>query len=165
MKHVAVAGLALSSAFIASALATSVTAPQKIVPPDGPGKTELQGSCLKCHATNVIAAKRKTKDAWNQTITRMQGLGAEVSDDDFDAIATYLAAHYGPLVNVNKATEQQFVESLGIAPEGAAAIVKYRTEHGDFKNLDDLLKVPNVDANKVQSQKDNIAFQDAPASS
>ncbi len=146
----------------AISIASAVPAPTKSVLPDGPGKDAVEASCQKCHGPDVIAAKRKTKDDWTQTITRMRGLGAEVFDDDVDPIATYLATHFGPWVNVNKATEQQFVSSFAMTPAEAAAMVKYRTDHGDFKTMDDLLKVPDVDATKIQAQSDNIAFQDVP---
>jgi competence protein ComEA len=158
LKFVFAVGLLLSAMSIASA----ISAPAKPVLPDGPGKDTVEASCLKCHAPNIIAAKRKTKDDWVQTVARMRGLGADVLDDDVDTIATYLATHFGPWVNVNKATEQQFVDSFAMTPAEAASIVKYRGDHGDFKTLDDLLKVPNVDATKIQAQSDNIAFQDVP---
>ncbi len=45
-----------------------------------------------------------------------------------------------------------------MTPQEAAALVKYRQENGNFKNLDDLLKVPGVDANKIQEQSSNIVF-------
>jgi DNA uptake protein ComE-like DNA-binding protein len=37
-------------------------------------------------------------------------------------------------------------------------LVKYRQEKGNFKNLDDLLKAPGVDAKKIQEQSGNIVF-------
>jgi len=146
----------------AISVAFAITPPPKPILPDGPGKDAVEASCQKCHAPNIIAAKRKTRDEWVQTVNKMRGMGAEVMDDDVDPISTYLATHFGPWVNVNKATDQQLVDTFSISPEEAVSIVKYRTDHGDFKTIDDLLKVPNIDTAKIQGQSDNIAFQDVP---
>ena len=40
----------------------------------------------------------------------------------------------------------------------AAAIVRYRAEHGDFKSVEDLKKVPGVDAAKIEARKDRLSF-------
>ena len=108
-------------------------------------------------------SKHATKEGWSQTILRMQGMGAEVSDTDMEVIASYLTAHFGPVINVNKAMEQQFVDGFSMTAAEAAAMVKYRTAHGDFKSVDDMLKVPDVDAKKIQAQSGNIVFQDSAA--
>jgi competence protein ComEA len=159
LKMAFAVGILLSTISIAFA----VGAPPKPVLPDGPGKDVVENSCLKCHAPNIIAAKRKTKDDWVQTVGKMRGLGAEVLDDDVDPIATYLVSHFGPWINVNKATEQDFANSFGMTPAEATAMVKYRTDNGEFKTVDDMLKVPAVDAAKIQAQTDNITFKDMPA--
>jgi competence protein ComEA len=36
--------------------------------------------------------------------------------------------------------------------------VKYRTEHGSFKTLEDLKKIPGVDAAKLNARKERIVF-------
>ena len=154
-----VVGMMLSTISMASA----ITAPTRPVLPDGPGKQVVEGACQKCHAPNVIAAKRKTKDAWVETVVKMRGLGAEVFDDDVDPIATYLARHFGPWIDVNKLSEQEFMDAFSLTPAEAAAMVKYRTDHGEFKSIEELLSVPNVDATKIKPQSDNIAFKDMPA--
>jgi len=50
---------------------------------------------------------------------------------------------------------------LELTAKDADAIVKYRTDHGDFKDFDSLTKVPGVDAAKLTAKKDSIAFTDA----
>jgi competence protein ComEA len=51
---------------------------------------------------------------------------------------------------------------LGLTAAEGDAIVKYRTDHGDFKDFDSLAKVPGVDAAKLTAKKDSIVFADAP---
>jgi len=40
----------------------------------------------------------------------------------------------------------------------AAAIIQYRTDHGDFKTIDDLKKVPGLDFKKIEAKKDLLVF-------
>ena len=42
--------------------------------------------------------------------------------------------------------------------EDAAAIVAYRDKVKGFKSLDDMKKVPNVDAKKIDANKDHLVF-------
>lgn len=49
----------------------------------------------------------------------------------------------------------------GVGPKKAAAIVKYRTEHGPFKKLEDLDQVKGFGANLLAQNKDRIIFSEA----
>ena len=57
----------------------------------------------------------------------------------------------GPVVRIdlNSATADQFDALPGIGPSLAAALVSYRTEHGPFRSVDDLLNVPGIGASKL----------------
>jgi competence protein ComEA len=48
------------------------------------------------------------------------------------------------LVNINSATEQQLETLSGVGPVLAAAIVAYRSQHGPFRSVDDLLDVSGI---------------------
>ena len=37
-------------------------------------------------------------------------------------------------------------------------LVKYRAEHGNFKSIDDLKKVPGIDPAKIEAKKDVLIF-------
>ncbi len=58
-------------------------------------------------------------------------------------------------VNINSADEAALESVNGIGRAKAAAIIKYRKDHGPFKTLNELLKVkgigPNV-LNKIKGQ-------------
>ncbi len=45
-------------------------------------------------------------------------------------------------VNVNTANEKELQMLTGIGPAKAKAIIDYRTKNGEFKTVDDLIKVP-----------------------
>jgi competence protein ComEA len=47
---------------------------------------------------------------------------------------------------------------LGLSGKEAAAIVKYRTDKGSFKTVEDLKKVPDLDFKKIEAQKDRLVF-------
>jgi competence protein ComEA len=48
------------------------------------------------------------------------------------------------LININTATLEELDKLPGIGPTTAQNILDYRTEHGPFQRIEDLLNVPNV---------------------
>ena len=54
------------------------------------------------------------------------------------------------LVNINTADEAQLQEIKGIGPVTAARIIEYRTQHGAFASLDDLVNVPGIGMKTVE---------------
>jgi competence protein ComEA len=59
---------------------------------------------------------------------------------------------------VNKADADDIVAGLGVSNTHAAAIIKYREEKGEFKSIEDLQKVPGLDANAIEAKKSKIVF-------
>ncbi len=59
------------------------------------GHAEVQRTCGECHSFEVVTRTRHTRKQWEALIETMISKGARVSDDDFDAIADYLATHFG----------------------------------------------------------------------
>ena len=62
----------------------------------------------------------------------MVSRGASATPEQITTIKEYLAKNFGQ-VNANKAPAKEIVTVLGITPEQADAIVKYRTDHGNFR--------------------------------
>ena len=58
-------------------------------------------------------------------------------------------AYAGDMLNVNTATATQLETIKGIGPKTAAAIVAYRTEHGDFSSVDALTAVKGIGDKKL----------------
>jgi competence protein ComEA len=48
---------------------------------------------------------------------------------------------------------------LSLPRSQAAAIVQYRDKNGDFHSIEDLKKVPGVDAAKIEAKKDRLLFK------
>jgi competence protein ComEA len=130
--------------------------------PDGPGSAETQRVCKGCHELERSVSPRQDRDGWQQTLDKMVALGAEVTEKDYSAILDYLVKNYPgeeiPKLNVNKATAIELESRLTLPRSQAAAIIEYRTKNGAFKSIDDLKKVPGVDAAKIEAKKDRITF-------
>lgn len=130
--------------------------------PDGPGKAETEKLCRGCHEVARSISLRQDRAAWAATVQKMGSLGMKASDADQQLVVDYLAKNYPadavPPVNVNKAPAIDFESRLGLRRSQAAAIIRYRNEHGDFKNLDDLKKVPGIDAALLEAKKDRLVF-------
>lgn len=130
--------------------------------PEGPGKEETQRVCKGCHELERSVSPRQDRDGWQQTLDKMVALGAVVTEKEYYAILDYLAKNYPgeelPKLNVNKATAIELESRLTLPRSQAAAIIDYRTRNGVFKSIDDLKKVPGVDAAKIEAKKDRITF-------
>lgn len=129
---------------------------------DGPGKAETQRICSQCHELDRSISLRQDRAGWQATMDKMVTLGAKGTDKEFDLVVTYLTAHYPaddvPRINVNTARAIDLESGLTLRRTQAAAIVEYRTKNGPFKSIDDLKKVPGIDAAKIDAKKDRLAF-------
>ena len=126
--------------------------------PEGKGKDTFQKICGACHDAGVVVTMHQSKDDWQSTVDDMKGRGADGSDADFKTIVDYLSKYQGPEVNVNKASADDLQKQLEITSTEAAAIVKTRTDKGDFKGWDDLQKVSGLDAKKLEPLKGRIVY-------
>ncbi len=142
------------------ALASSVSVWADL--PAGPGKEETIRACSRCHSPELVSAQRLTHDQWQATISKMANLGAEASDNEFEAILNYVSQNFGPQaaqpVNVNKATAVEIECVLDLTRSESRAILQYRQQHGPLKTLEDLSRVPGVDAKKIMANKSLVAF-------
>ncbi len=126
--------------------------------PDGAGKELVEVICSSCHSTERVAAQHKTKPQWQDKVLEMLQEEIDVTQAERDQIVEYLAKSFPARINVNTAAAKDFETVLEISAESAAAIVRYREKNGDFKTIDDLKKVPGVDAAKLEAGKDRLQF-------
>ncbi len=158
--------LAFGNLTIASASAGQATAGDHPVAhpefPPGDGRDTTLRICGKCHSPTIVLAYGQKREGWEKAITKMVRLGAVGSDEDFTDIADYLTANFPPSairkIFVNKATDQQIANILGISIDDAKAIIAYRDKVGGFKSIDDLKLVQNVDTKKIDAKRDNLVF-------
>ena len=152
---------AVIAALLVAALGANSQDPQKPEvrsPEDIKAEEAFTRNCVKCHPVDRIAGSRRTRTQWEEVMTTMQtARGAVITDEDWDVIQNYLVKHYGR-VNVNRATVNDLVEVLGVTPETADAIVKYRKEHGNFADYEAFAKVPGLDLEKMEKLRDAMSF-------
>ena len=112
-----------------------------------------------CHSPNAVIGKQGTKEWWQSKVTEMLQEETDIPSADVDTIVAYLAKNF-PIVkvNVNKAAAKDLETGLELTSKESAAIVQYREAKGNFKTMDDLKKVPGVDAVKIESKKDRLEF-------
>jgi len=126
--------------------------------PEGKGKDVVERICNSCHGSDQITSHRMSKKEWADTVDRMQDNGANPTDDEVTAILDYLATHFGLLINVNKASAEELQDGLSLSAKDAQAIVDYRQHNSPFGQLSDLAKVPGLDTEAIEKEKDNITF-------
>jgi competence protein ComEA len=142
------------------ALSLSVSQAQDL--PAGKGKELLETSCTACHGLDAIVSQRNSKDTWSSIVDSMVSRGASGTPEEIQTIVEYLAKNFGEATktNVNKASSMDLQTQLELIAKDADAIVKYRTDHGDFKDWASLVKVPGIDTKKLEAKKDSIVFAD-----
>jgi competence protein ComEA len=141
--------------------------------PPGEGQAIVQQKCVSCHALKVVTGKKASRQQWSTTVDQMITRGADVSEDDVETLVDYLTKNFGPAavkagaeeghdrtgpVNVNAASASEIAAALDLTEQESTAIVSYRKQHGNFKEWRDLTKVPDVDAKKIESNKDRLVF-------
>jgi competence protein ComEA len=130
--------------------------------PEGPGRAEVEKLCRPCHEVARATAPRQDRAGWNHTMARMAAFGMKSSDQEFLLALDYLAKNFPaedvPRINVNKASAVELESGLSLRRSQAASVLAYRAKHGDFKSLEDLKKVPLLEADKIEAKKDRIAF-------
>jgi cytochrome c5 len=95
VKRIEVRTLIMSAAAFVLLAAAAPKSPKPVKLPKGPGSELVRAKCGMCHVLPVVIAKRKTEDAWAQTVDQMISRGAKVSDEDYDIIVDYLAKNFG----------------------------------------------------------------------
>jgi competence protein ComEA len=72
-------------------------------------------------------------------------------------LLTPLGVSSDPLVNINTADSQTLVDDLvGIGPQKASAIVRYRQQHGRFEQVEDLTLVSGIGDKTVEQNRSRM---------
>lgn len=62
-------------------------------------------------------------------------------------------------ININKACVDELSQLKFIGPKFAERIVQYRTEHGPFEQVEDIMKVRGVGQKALDANKDIITLE------
>jgi competence protein ComEA len=128
--------------------------------PVGPGKEIAGRICLECHDSGNFRKARMTSEAWADSVADMLERGAKGTPAEIEAVVEYLAKNFGEgaPVRINTAPFAEIRVVLGFTVAEVRALLDYREKHGALRSLEELLKVPGIDAAKAEAQKSRILF-------
>jgi competence protein ComEA len=98
-----------------------------------------------------LASKLKDGD---KVLVPAKGGGAEAPAGSGPASGP--AGSSGGLVNLNTATAADLETLPGVGPSTAQKIIAYRTDHGGFRTVDDLLNVPGIGPRKLDQIRPHV---------
>jgi len=83
------------------ALVVLAQAPDAAAPafkgPDAVAANLVNTACASCHTLDRVNNKKADSDAWTSTVTRMKGMGANLTDAQVPVVVEYLARAAGTL--------------------------------------------------------------------
>ncbi|MCS7024417.1 MAG: helix-hairpin-helix domain-containing protein [Bryobacteraceae bacterium] len=130
--------------------------------PEGPGRAEMEKICKGCHEMARSISPRLDRAGWSEKMAKMTAFGMKATEQEYQAVLEYLVRNFPaeevPKINVNKATAIELESGLSLRRSQAAAVIAYRKQHGEFKSIEDLKKVPLLDPEKIDAKKDRIVF-------
>ena len=128
--------------------------------PDGEGKALVGRVCIDCHGSGNFRRARLTRDQWEESVADMVDRGAKATDEEVNTIVAYLEKNFGKgaKVRMNTAPLVEIKVVLGFSVPESQAVVDYRQKNGGLKSFEELVKIPGVDAAKVESARDRMAF-------
>ena len=77
---------------------TQAPAPDTAVPEQAPaedGEALLEARCSGCHSADRARQVTKTRDGWDQSVTRMIDKGAQLTEAEKAVLVDYLTEMYG----------------------------------------------------------------------
>jgi quinoprotein glucose dehydrogenase len=92
---IAVGGPGEGATLLAFALSHDKTAMSLLSSVGAAAPRSAEQVCGQCHSFDLVMQTRRSHKQWEAQIESMIAKGARISNAEFDAIADYLAAHYG----------------------------------------------------------------------
>ncbi len=94
MRASLVTGLSFSAAIMVAAVCIMPVAAQELLP-EGPGRETTLKACSGCHGVEFFIGVPRSRNAWENTMLRMQNRGMKISSEDYLVVAYYLATYIG----------------------------------------------------------------------
>jgi competence protein ComEA len=125
--------------------------------PEAEGKESVTGTCSACHTLVRVATNRRSAKAWNATLKiHEQQRGLKLEPEEIPPIINYLAAWFGPMVNLNSATLEQLSDLPEVNRKLAEAIIAYREKKGPFKSVEEVTRVGGLPAGLLPRIKQRL---------
>jgi competence protein ComEA len=155
--EILVCTIAFAASITLSASQASQPQPAQDPFPETAGKPALLKVCGSCHDAEMVIGSLRTRQEWSDVIDQMASFGAEATPQEFEEILSYLAKHFSP-IKINKSVATELASTLDVPAAVAEAIVAFREKNGDFKSIDDLVKVPGLDGGRIEARKARVVF-------
>jgi competence protein ComEA len=123
---------------------------------DKKDKAVFESVCGACHPAGMVDDIRSEQE-WKETVDQMISIGAKADERQFESVMRYLLRTHTK-ININTATASEIAPVLAVTESTARAIVARRKEIGAFKTIEEVAKVPGVDAAQLQTRRDRIVF-------
>lgn len=108
------------------------------------------------HASGGIIARYSTALAPTpEAVYQTEASTTETATDDAESSAD-TAETSGDMININTAPKETLVLLDGIGDKMAQRIITYRTEHGPFETIQDIMKVNGIGDKKFEKIKSRI---------
>lgn len=98
---------------------------------------EAAGGFKNNAAADYLNLAAQLSDGEKITVPTKKEAKARDKDDDSDSDGSHL-------VNINKAAKEELMTLPGIGESKADAIIAYRQENGDYKNIEELMQISGI---------------------
>jgi hypothetical protein len=116
----------------------------------------VRAVCTACHSAIQYLSTPRSIGRWQQVFQEMTGYGAAPTDTQIDQIVRYFLRNL-TVVDVNSSPAEEIAPVLQVDDAVAADILARRATR-KFTGIEDLAKVPGVDAAKLRLLKARLMF-------
>lgn len=123
------------------------------------GNSPARCACLRRHYCQIFhRALAPTPEAVYQTEASTPETATDDAESSADTSETSgnTAETSGDMININTAPKETLVLLDGIGDKMAQRIITYRTEHGPFETIQDIMKVNGIGDKKFEKIKSRI---------
>ena len=120
---------------------------------------QMAGGLLPDANTSAVNMAAKLMDG-QKIIIPLEGEEIPITKSNLvEEMAGTVAISDTQPININTASQEELETLPGIGPSKAAAIIEYRSTHGPFNTIEDILEVTGIGEKTLEGFKDWIVIQ------
>lgn len=118
-----------------------------------------QGAELSDDDIDLVVKYLTTYYGPNSPKTKSTPLPASTTPPSIECTSSAaVTVHLSTSLHVNKASAEEMESSLGLTKDEAEAIVRYREQHGNIKDREELTAISGVPAEKIKCNQKRLVF-------